>query len=134
MAADAAGGRMTDAWARADTLASEYGGSDHGLVGLGMAVRMAAQAGDLARAEAALASLTAGWPETLETASASALVRRLQEATGAGSQGGTPEGTAPVALASAAETPSTFRLLGARPNPTTGRTVVPFEVGAGTAR
>src|SRR5690606_42111369 len=125
MAADAAGGRMTDAWARADTLASEYGGSDHGLVGLGMAVRMAAQAGDLARAEATLASLTAGWPETLEPASASAVVRRLQQATFAGIQGGQPERTAPVALASAAATPSTFHPLDAPPNPSTGRPVLP---------
>jgi hypothetical protein len=131
MASDAAEGRTADAWARADTLAAEYAGTDHALVGLGMAARLAAEAGDLAAAQAALAALEAGWPEELETEAAAALVRRLEEQLGAGGSGRSAGPGVPalaVAAVSAADAPSAFRLLGARPNPFTGRTAVPFEV------
>jgi hypothetical protein len=132
MAADAAEGRTAEAWARADTLSAEYAGTDHALPGLGMTVRLAAEAVDLASAEAARASLEAGWPDLLETASAEALVRRLQEMTGANGRTGVGvTGIAPVVEArSSAEAIPSFRLLGARPNPFTGRTTLPFELAA----
>jgi hypothetical protein len=131
MAADAAEGRTAQAWGRADTLAAEYGRTDHALTGLGMMARLAVEAGDLASAEATLASLETGWPELLETESAAAMVRWLAErlGVGAGGRGVRPGVSALVAQARAsAAVPSAFRLLGARPNPFTRRTVVPFEV------
>jgi hypothetical protein len=131
MAAEAAEGRAADAWVRADTLAAEYGGTDHALLGYGMAARLAAQAGDLASAKAALTALQAGWPEMLETESAAALVRRLQEADSTAGRLGAPGGDVLRAVSptpAAGEAAASFSLLGARPNPFTGRTTVPFEV------
>jgi hypothetical protein len=131
LAADAAEGRTGAAWARANTLSTEYAGTDHALPGLGMTVRLAFGANDLASAEAAFASLEAGWPDLLETESAAALVRRLEEtlAVGVGSRTGVPGAPVGVVLEPASmEGPAAFRLLGARPNPFAGRTRLPFEV------
>jgi hypothetical protein len=131
MAADAAEGRTEQAWAAAGTLSTEYAGTEHALPGLGMRARLAFEAGDLASAEAALAGLEAGWPELLETASAAALVRRLEEdslAAGASGRFGLPAGRAPTAVTAAAGAAEGVRLLGARPNPFTQQTAVPFEV------
>ncbi|HLT48365.1 MAG TPA: S8 family serine peptidase, partial [Rubricoccaceae bacterium] len=121
LSAYAAQDRTAEAWAVARTLATEYAGSDHALAGLAMTVRLAAEAGDLASAEEALAGLREGWPALVETEAAEAIVWRLR-GDGAGVRMDGP------ASAAATGNMTGFRLLGARPNPFRGRAVVPFEV------
>jgi hypothetical protein len=127
LAAYAAQGRTAEAQAAADVLTTEYAETEHALSGLSMTVRLAAAEGDLATAEAALASLRAGWPELLTTEAAEVLVARLLAGASAGGGTVTQTGTTTPAARASAET-SLVGLLGARPNPFAGRTVIPFEV------
>jgi hypothetical protein len=108
-------------------LATEYAGTEHALAGLSMTVRLAAAEGNLGAAEATLAGLREGWPELLATEAAEALVARLLAGASVGGGTVTQMGTTTSAASASAETPL-LGLLGARPNPFAGRTVIPFEV------
>ncbi|MDX1421057.1 MAG: T9SS type A sorting domain-containing protein [Rubricoccaceae bacterium] len=133
LSAYATGDDDDNARTTASTLTTEYADSDHELAGLTMTARLAAEDEDLPTVQATLAELEADWGDLLATESVAALARRLEDdLMGGRVGGGHTASAAPLAQAASATMPVAFRLLRARPNPFTGRTVVPFEVSDGT--
>ncbi len=134
-AAYSAADDLATARARAGTLVSDFGATEHAQWGLMAEVELALRAGDDAAALAALAALESGWPNAAGTAAALALVDAAL-GTAAIASAGLGDG-AVVALTSLAadayaEGIGTPGLLAPYPNPSSGVVTVPIVLGEAT--